>query len=71
MRLSGQFPVCFFFYENNLSVKKALKPKTNNFLPLRSFCAQKIVAFVVFCSLIFVSLVDFGLFGFCAFKIFS
>ena len=30
------------------------KRKINNFPPLRIFCAQKIVAFVVFCSLVFV-----------------
>ena len=35
------------------------KRKINNFPPLRSFCAQKIVAFVVQCLLIFVLLVDF------------
>ena len=32
-----------------------------NFLPLRSFSARKIVAFVAFCSLNFVLLVDFDL----------
>ena len=34
--------------------------ETPNFPPLRSFCAQKAVAFVVFCSLVFVLLVGFG-----------
>ena len=37
-----------FFYEKILSVKKSIKRKTSNFYPLRSLCAQKIVAFVVF-----------------------
>ena len=38
------------------------KRKTNNVQSLRSFCAQKIVAFVVFYLLIFVLLVSFRLF---------
>ena len=46
MRLSGQFQ---FFFK---------KHKTNDFHPLRSFSAQKIVAFVVFvCLLLFCWLV--------------
>ena len=67
--VSNQF---IFFYEKNLSVRKALKRKITNFFLLRSFCAQKTVAFVIFCSLFFcfVSLFWFG-FPFCALKIFS
>ena len=49
-----------FFYEKILSTQKAPKHKTNNFHLLRSFCARKIVTFV-FCLLIFVLLVGFGL----------
>ena len=41
------------FYEKILSEQKAPKRKRNNFHLLRSLCAQKTVAFVVFCSLIF------------------
>ena len=37
------------------------KRKIINFPPLRSFCARKTVAFVVFCSLNFVLLVGFDL----------
>ena len=37
------------------------KRKIAIFPPLRSFCAEKIVAFVVFCSLNFVVLVGFDL----------
>ena len=43
-----------FFYEKILSTQKA-QCKTNNFQPLRSFWAQKIVAFVgsfLFCWLV-------------------
>ena len=40
---------------------KVPKRKITNFPPLRSFCARKNVAFVVFCSLVFVLLVGFGL----------
>ena len=62
MRLLGQFQACLaFLYEKILSVKKAPKSKTNNFLSLKSFCEQKIVAFVVFCSLVFLLLVGFDL----------
>ena len=50
-----------FFYKNILSLKKAPKCKINTFLPLRIFCAEKIVAFVVFCLLVFVLLVSFDL----------
>ena len=67
MKLSGQFQACLIFYKKPLSVKKAKKKKkgskrkTNNFSPLGSFSAQKIVAFVVFCSLNFILLVGFGM----------
>ena len=37
------------------------KRKTNDFHPLRSFSARKIVAFNIFCLLVFVLLVGFGL----------
>ena len=37
------------FYENILSRKEAPKCKTSGFHPFIGFCAQKIVAFVVFC----------------------
>ena len=56
--VSNQFN---FFYEKNLSVKKAPKRKITNFFSLRSFCARKTVAFVVFCSPFFVLLACFGL----------
>ena len=62
LRLSGQFQASlFFFYEEILSVKKAPKRKINNFPPLRNKKKKKIVAFVVFCLIIFVLLVNFGL----------
>ena len=42
MRLSEQFQACLrSFYKKVLSVKKAAKRKTNNFHPLRRFCAHK------------------------------
>ena len=44
MRLSGQFQACLFIF---LKALKALKRKTSDFHPLRSLCAQKIVALVV------------------------
>ena len=48
LRLSGQFPVClFFFYEKILSVKKAPNAKQTIFTVLKAFVVQKIVAFVV------------------------
>ena len=46
-------------FEKILNAQKAPKRKTNNFYPLGSLCAQKTVAFVVFCLLIFVLLVGF------------
>ena len=61
LRLSRQFQVCLFFYEKKLSLKKAPKGKINNFPPLKSFCAQKIVAFNVFYLLVFVLFVGFDL----------
>ena len=62
LRLSEPFQTyLFLFYEKNLSVKNTPKPKINNFLHFKNFCAQKIVAFVVFCLLVFVLLVGFGL----------
>ena len=66
MRLSRQFQSCFLFlffifYEKILKVKKAPKRKINNFPPSRSFFVRKIVAVVVFCSVIFVLLVCLGL----------
>ena len=61
MRLSKQFQSYFlfiylFFYEKILKVKKAPKRKINNFPPSRSFSARRIVAFVVFCSVLLVCL---------------
>ena len=50
-----------FFYEKNLSVKKAPIRKTKDFTPPRHFCARIITAFVVFCLLNFILLVGFGL----------
>ena len=44
-----------------MSVEKAPKRKTNNFYPHRRFCERKIVAFVVFRSLVFILLVGFCL----------
>ena len=54
MRLSGQFPACLFifWYKKISHSQKALKSKTSNFHSYRSLCAQKIVAFVVYCCLI-------------------
>ena len=55
MRLLGQFQVCllFFFFENILSVKKTPKHKTNDFHPLRSFCArEKLLPLLFFVCLI-------------------
>ena len=58
MRLSGQFQVCsFFFYEKILNVRKEPKRKETIFTFLEKNCPQKIVAFVVICSLNFVLLV--------------
>ena len=53
--------------------KKTPKRKRNDFYPLRSFCArEKLLSLVVFCSLIFVLLVNFCLiYVFCVAEIFS
>ena len=57
MRLSRQ--QLHFFYINILSIKKALKCKTNDHPPLRRFCVQIINVFVVFfvCLILFCWLV--------------
>ena len=52
-------PVYLFFLRKDFKRIKTTKRKTSNFYPLRSLCEQKIVAFVVFCLLIFVLLVGF------------
>ena len=49
----------YFFSRKDFKRKKSTKRKTSDFYPLRSLCAQKIVAFVVFCSLVFVLFVGF------------
>ena len=46
MSLSGQFRACLFIYlfiylKNDFEHKKAPKRKTNDFHPLRRFCAHK------------------------------
>ena len=51
----------FFFFEKFLSLKKSLKRKIDNFPPLTGFSAQKSVAFIVFCLIVFVLLVSFCL----------
>ena len=69
MRLPEQFQ--FKKKKNILLTKNMPQAKTNYFHPLRHFCMQKIVAFVVFCSLNFVLLVGFCLWHvFCVRKIF-
>ena len=50
-----------FIFALRKNSPNAPKLKTNDFHPLKSFCARKIVAFVVFCLLNFVLLVGFGL----------
>ena len=50
-----------FFFEKILSLKKSPKRKINNFPPLRGFSAQKSVAFIVFCLIVFILLVSFCL----------
>ena len=46
MKLSGQFK---FFLRNDFEHKKASKCKTNDFLPLRSFCVcQKLLPLLFF-----------------------
>ena len=44
MRLSGQFQACLTFYEKILRAQKAPKRKAKDFHPLRSLCAQKLIA---------------------------
>ena len=56
-RISSLF--IFYFLRNNFGRRKAPKRKINNFPPLRSFSARKIVAFIDSFSLVFVLLVDF------------
>ena len=51
--------IYFFFSRKDFKRKKSTKRKTSDFYPLRSLCAQKIVAVVVFCSLVFVLFVGF------------
>ena len=66
MRLSGQFRV-YFFYKKILHVKKNTKTENKWFSPsLKFLCSQKIVAFVVFYSLIFVLLL-----GFCLWRVYD
>ena len=49
MRLSGEFQACLLFYEKISSVKEVPKHKTNDFHPLRSFCARKkLLPFLLF-----------------------
>ena len=48
-------------FKNNSHIANQTKPKLTNFFSLRSFYARKIVAFVVFSSFSFVSLVAFDL----------
>ena len=61
MRLLGQFQTSVFLRKDFARTKTQTKPKPTNFLSLRSFYAEKIVAFVVFCLLNFTLLVGFGL----------
>ena len=62
MRYQGNFGSVYFFYEKILSVKKNTKTENKRFSPsLKFLCSQKIVAFVVFYSLIFVLLLGFCL----------
>ena len=51
----------FFFTKKFWAKRKGPKCKANDFTLLRSFAMQNIFAFVVFCLLNFVLLVDFGL----------
>ena len=46
--ISNLFFFCFFFSRKDFKLKKSTKRKTSVFYFLRSLCAQKIVAFVVF-----------------------
>ena len=56
MRLSGEFQACLLFYEKISSVKEVPKHKTNDFHPLRSFCARKkLLPFLLFAYFCFVS----------------
>ena len=48
-----------YFFSKRLLTQKKYQTQQKRFLPLRSLCAQKTAAFVVFCSLIFVLLVCF------------
>ena len=62
MRLLGQFQTSSFFLRKDFArTKTQIRPKPTNFLSLKSFYVQKIVAFVVFYSLNFILLVGFGL----------
>ena len=69
MWLLGQFQVSLFFLRKNFNHKNAPKRKTNNFHPLRSFCAREnlLPLFTCFC------LVHWFWFDlrFCAHKVFS
>ena len=51
--------IYLFFLRKDLKRIKSTKRKTSDFYPFTSLCSQKIVAFVVFCSLIFVLLMSF------------
>ena len=52
-------PVFFFFLRKDFACTKSIKRKTNDFYPLKIFCAQKIVALlfsvclILFCWVIF------------------
>ena len=55
-------PVYFFFLRTNLDHTKSTKTQNKRFPPSQKFlCTKKTIAFVVFCSLIFILLVGFCL----------
>ena len=59
MRLLGQFRVCLFFFMKRFRAEESTKTQNKRFPHISAFF--RVVAFVVFCSLIFVLLVDFCL----------
>ena len=60
--ISSQFSFFFFFCKKILSVQKAPKPKTNDFHPLRSFCAsENLLPLLFFVHLFLFLLVGSGL----------
>ena len=55
MRLSRQFQASLFFLRKYFKRTKSIKAQNKQLSPFRNFCARKIIAFIVFYSLVFLA----------------